>query len=110
MYDILACNISTECLQRFWLFHQKNIMGAISFYPHKASSESAIMDVFIEEQYRKRWLQKNFAKKIVDVIGNNLRQKNISLIYTQALVEQSPPLLAFFGFKRYNGFNYVLIL
>lgn len=108
MFEIIPSPESTDCISIFFLVKDKDLMGAISIYPSKRFKTRGILEIFIEEKYRKKWLAKNFARQIKSIISNVLREKNIKEVHTEAVAYQSPRLLDFFGFERYNNVYYKL--
>lgn len=108
MFKIDVCQKAQDCISRFWLFCDQERIGAISVYPSSGSKERGIIEIYIEESYRKRWLLKEFAKDIKSMVINTLKDKNIKEIRSKAISDQSPRLLAFFGFDRYNNVYYKL--
>jgi hypothetical protein len=108
MFKIIPCTRSTDCISTFFLVKDDNLMGAITIYPSKRFKTRGILEIFIEEEHRKKWLAKNFAVQIKVIIRGVLREKNIKEVHTEATAYQSPRLLDFFGFKRYNNVYYKL--
>ncbi len=98
---------SEPLIVRFWLMDDDEAMGVIDIYPSEEvnGKSSTILDIFIREEYRGRWLGKEFAKKIVKTVMKILWEKQIHIIYTKQSPE-IPRLVDFFNFKRYNDENF----
>ena len=105
MFSIKLDKNSTDFIASFVLLKKDEEIGNIDISPCGDEKGSSMLDLFIKEEHRKRWLAKNFAHEIVKVITSTLSQKGIERIYTIP-DKNVPRLVAFFGFKRYNNEHY----
>lgn len=105
MFSIKLDKTNTDFIARFLLLKEDEEIGNIDIRATEEEKSGSMLDLFIKEEHRKRWLAKNFAHEIVKVITSALSQKGIERIYTIP-DKHVPRLVAFFGFKRYNNEHY----
>jgi hypothetical protein len=110
MFEIKVRPTSPKGTTQFLLIKENALMGHIIIYPSKVTTDRGILDIFIKPKYRSRWLARDFAKQIKSTIIATLKEKNFTLVLSKALSSQSPRILEFFGFKRYNNSCYFLII
>jgi len=107
MYSIKIDENDPQLIAKFCLMKDGEEMGSVDIYPSDDDNDedASILDLFIKEEHRKKWLGKDFAKEIVKTVTSTLFDKQIRVIYT-AQSPDIPRLIDFFGFKRYNDENY----
>lgn len=114
MFDIKICPAAPKSITTFWLYRDNNRIGNIIAYPYEYNhlqghdKTRCVIEIYIEAKYRNRWLTRPFKEEIKSFVINTLKHKNIKEIHSKALAPQSPRLLDFFGFKRYNSVYYKL--
>jgi len=107
MYSIKIDENDPKLIAKFCLMNGEQEMGSVDIYPSDDDNDedASILDLFIKEEHRKKWLGKDFAKEIVKTVTGTLFDKQIRVIYTVQSPD-IPRLIDFFGFKRYNDENY----
>lgn len=84
-------------------------VGNLSVASHPTLGR-AWLDVNIEEQYRCRWLTKEFAKFLYDTVIYTCQMFKIDMLLTRVNNPKSIRLLDFFGFIKYNKKYYYLLI
>tara|TARA_R110000744_G_scaffold75657_2_gene150342 strand:+ start:19 stop:393 length:375 start_codon:yes stop_codon:yes gene_type:complete len=81
--------------------NKDELVGTISVHKHPNDEQGGQVGLEISTKWRKRWLTKGLAKKMLDQLINASKQYNLTILYSVAFTDISPRLLEFFGFVEY---------
>lgn len=90
------------------LLSNENIMGRLTIFPYK--EKIGALDLYIEEEWRCKWLSKSFAKFMYQTLMSISKKYNLMYIFTKINNPKSIRLVDFFEFKRYNNYYYLTII
>lgn len=85
----------------------EDVMGNLHIYLNKIDNK-AWLDLQIKEKWRCRWLSKSFAKFLLQMLIVISKEHGIDNIFSAPNHPNSPRLLDFFGFTKYNDEYYFL--
>ena len=81
--------------------NKNELVGTISVHKHPNDEQGGQVGLEIEEKWRKRWLTKGLANKMLDQLITTSKYHNITILYSTAFADISPRMLEFFGFVEY---------
>jgi len=110
MKKIILTDDDPKYIFTLLLMNGDEAIGKLAILPDRVKRELGVLDLFIEEKWRSKWLTKSFAKFLFKMFYNSCKEYKLASIITRANNPKSLRLLDFFGFTSYNKKDYYLVI
>lgn len=90
------------------IYNDAELVGHLSVHKIENKKSQAMLDIFIFEKHRSRWLFKTLALKLDELFHAVCKECDVRLIITRVNNLKAIKLLEFFQFTRYNKNYYIL--
>ena len=100
--NIEYCFYDEDCIFCLEIKDKEGLIGTISIHKHPYDKRGGQLGLEIEKSWRKKWLTRTLAKKMLDALKTTAKKYNLEIIYSTAISSISPRMLEFFGFMEYN--------
>ena len=77
-------------------------VGKLTVYEHPDDKKGGQVHIEILKKWRSRWVSKTLRNILIPKLKEEAKKHNLSTLYSTALTDVSPRLLAFGGFIEYN--------
>lgn len=95
-------NLPSNAIFNLEIKIENEFVGNLTVYEHPDDKKGGQVHIEIIEKWRSRWVTKTLRDNLISKLKEESKNHNLSVLYSTALTQISPRLLAFGGFIEYN--------